>query len=106
MKSLRIALLTLAVGGAVIGATGASAQAWGYDRYQADRAYQGAQIRADPARQDQRAARAAAYYGDYRSADAYARAAAYHRAQAHRDARFARHEERAARHAYWRGWGY
>lgn len=107
MKIVRMTVLSLLAGAAVCGATAAQAQEWRYDRYQADRAYQGAEVRAQQAWRDQRAARTAAYYGDYRAADAYARAAAYHRAQAHRDARYAQHENRAARHDYWHGgWGY
>ncbi|WP_288938158.1 hypothetical protein [Sphingomonas sp. GV3] len=104
MKGFRIVLSVLAGGIALTAAT-AEAQSWGYDRWQADRAYRGADVRAQEAWRDQRAANAAAYYGDYRAADAYARAAAYHRAQARRDARFARHEDRRAYRDYGdRGW--
>lgn len=106
MKGLRVVALILA-GSAVVGATAVEAQSWGYDRYQADRAYHGAAVRAHQAWRDQRAADAAAYYGDYGAANAYARAAAIHRAQAHRDARYAHHEDHAARWDYWHGgWGY
>ncbi|MBI0474408.1 hypothetical protein D9601_03390 [Sphingomonas sp. MA1305] len=104
MQGFRIALLSILAGGAALTATSASAQSAGYDRWQADRAYHGADVRAQQAWNDERNARTAAHYGDYRAADAYARAASFHREQARRDARFARHEDRRARHDYWRGW--
>ena len=107
MTKLKTMMVLAVTGSAMLAATAASAQDWRYDRYMADRAYQGAQVHAYQAGRDQRAADTAASYGDYRAADAYAHAAAVRRAEARRDARFARHENHAARRDYWHaGWGY
>ncbi|MDR6114167.1 MULTISPECIES: hypothetical protein [unclassified Sphingomonas] len=108
MKMLRTGLLFALAGGAMLAAGAASAQDWRYDDYMAHRAGRGAEVHAYQAGRDQRAADEAAYYGDYRAADAYAHAAAVRRSEAWRDARFARHERHAARWDYWHGggWGY
>ncbi|WP_230483482.1 hypothetical protein [Sphingomonas sp. Leaf21] len=104
MKMLKTGLLTILAGGAMLTATAASAQDWRYDEYQAHQAGRVAQIHAYQAGRDQRAANTAAYYGDYRAANAYAHAAAVRRAEARRDAHYARHESHAARRDYWRGY--
>ncbi len=108
MKTLKTGIMLALAGGAMVAATAAEAQDWRYDDYMAHRAGRGAEIHAYQAGRDQRAADTAAYYGDYRAADAYAHAAAVRRAEARRDARFARHERHAARWDYWHGggWGY
>lgn len=104
MNKIGIAITAALAASLTFGATAANAQSWGYDQWQADRAYNGAQVRADQARRDQYAARVAASYGDYRAADHYAREADKHRYQAWRDAGYARHEEHAAHWDYWHGY--
>ncbi|MET4896793.1 hypothetical protein RN629_06400 [Sphingomonadaceae bacterium jetA1] len=110
MTKFRTGLLLALAGGAMLSATAANAQDWRYDNYMADRAYHSADSHAYRAGRDQRAADEAAYYGDYRAADAYAHAAAVRRAEARNDMHFARHERHAARWDYWHGgwggWGY
>lgn len=101
MNRIGIAITAALAASLTFGATAASAQSWGYDQWQARRAYHGADVRADQARRDQHAANEAAYYGDYRAAAHYAHEADKHRYQAWRDARYAHHEEHAARRDYW-----
>jgi uncharacterized protein (DUF2336 family) len=101
MTLLRTGLLIALAGGAMLGATAASAQDWRYDEYRAHQAARGAEVHAYQAGRDQRAADTAASYGDYRAASAYAHAAAVRRHEARRDAHFARHEQHAARRDYW-----
>ncbi len=108
MKMLKTGLLVALVGGAMLTATAASAQDWRYDGYVAQQAHRDAQYRAYQAGRDQRAADEAAYYGDYRAANAYAHDASIRRSEARRAARFA-HEAKKAE--YWdswrhRGWGW
>ncbi len=104
MIMFRTGLLVALAGGALLTAGTASAQDWRYDEYRAHQAARGAEVHAYQAGRDQRAADTAAYYGDYRAADAYAHAAAVRRHEAWRYARFARHERHAARWDYWRGY--
>ncbi len=104
MNKIGITITAALVASLTFGATAANAQSWGYDQWQASRAYNGAQVRADQARRDQYAARVAASYGDYPAADHYAREADKHRYQAWKDARYAQHEEHAARWDYWHGY--
>lgn len=107
MNKIGIAITAALAASLTFGATAANAQSWGYDQWQANRAYQGAGVRADQARRDQHAANEAAYYGDYRAAEHYAREADKHRYQAWKDARYAHHEEHEARRDDWHGgWGY
>lgn len=104
MNMLRTGILAILAGGALLGATAAGAQDWRYDEYRAHQAGRGAELHAYQAGRDQRAADTAAYYGDYRAANAYAHAAAVRRAEARGDARYARHESHVARRDYWRGY--
>ncbi|USI75245.1 hypothetical protein [Sphingomonas morindae] len=107
MKTFRTTIIAAIVGATALGVTTADAQSWGYDTDMANRAYRSADERAFQARRDQHAADAAAYWGDYAAADAYAHAADVRRTQAWRDARFAHHENNVARWDYWHGgWGY
>jgi hypothetical protein len=104
MNKIGIAITAALAASLTLGATAANAQSWGYDRWQADQAHHSADVRADQARRDMHAADEAAAYGDYGAAQHYAHEADKHRYQAWRDEDYARHEDRAARWGYWRGY--
>ncbi len=108
MTIRKTALLFALAGGTLFASTAATAQSWGYDSYVANQAHQDARYRAYQAGRDQRAADEAAYYGDYRAADAYAHDAAIRRSEAKQAARFAHEEKKAAYWGSWRhhGWGW
>ncbi len=84
IKKPIIEVFSATIGALMLATTSAHAQ---YDDRQAQHA---ANVRAIQAQRDQHAANAAALNGDYRAADAYARAAAVRRGQAYRDAGAAR----------------